>query len=362
MHVWVNTTARRRRRRNLAEAELALPAVAARSIEMGATTSAPYLPASTASLCVLPLRTNGQSRFSMPAPTPMPAPVATRLGENEWRMLVESINGALLPLSHFGFMSLLLPFLFVDLLTMMLLCAIDPWLLITPWDYAFSELLLPISLEFLLVFCGFPLMVHIVNRQMATVQSRVHALLDTASHQFGARGVNFQLKQSIMGNGAGTNMWVEVQVMPLAQMFVPVPVPAPSLYPILLPAATPGGAATPGAAPAAPASGSGGAEAAAAAAAAAGANGTMNPLQLEYLRVLQENQMLRQYLKQHQTLVQLQAQHSRLLAQQVAGAASAPQPPAAATCSGAAADAHAAAAAAGLVPGLPVDLNLGAGA
>lgn len=334
---------------------------------MGATTSAPYLPASTASLCVLPLRTNGQSRFSMPAPTPMPAPVATRLGENEWRTLVESINSALLPLSHFGFMSLLLPFLLVDLLTMMLLCAIDPWLLITPWDYAFSELLLPISLEFLLVFCGFPLMVHIVNRQMATVQSRVHALLDTASRQFGARGVNFQLKQSIMGNGAGTNMWVEVQVMPLAQTFVPVPVPAPSLYPILLPAATPSGASTPGAvpagAPATPASGSGDAEAVAAAAAAAGANGTMNPLQLEYLRVLQENQMLRQYLKQHQTLVQLQAQHSRLLAQQVAGAATTPQQTAAATSSGAPADANAAAAAAGLVPGLPpVDLNLGAGA
>ena len=288
---------------------------------MGATTSAPYLPASTASLCVLPLRTNGQSRFSMSSPTPMPPPVATRLAETEWRVLVECINSALLPLSHFGFMSLLLPFLLVDLLTMLLLCAIDPWLLITPWDYALSELLLPISLEFLLVFCGFPLMVHVVNRQMATVQGRVHALLDTASRQFGARGVNFQLKQSIMGNGAGTNMWVEVQVMPLAHTFVPVPVPAPSLYPILLPAATPGGTATPGAAPATPAGGSAGAEAAAAAAAAAGANGTMNPLQLEYLRVLQENQMLRQYLQQHQTLVQLQAQHTRAILAAPAAAA-----------------------------------------
>ena len=47
---------------------------------------------------------------------------------------------------------------------------------------------------------------------------------------------------------------------------------------------------------------------------AAGATGTMAPLQLEYLRVLQENQMLRQYLKQTQQLVQLQAQHSRALA------------------------------------------------
>ena len=104
---------------------------------MGASSSTPALPANTASLCVLPLRTNGQARFSISA-GPMPTPLAVRLGETEWRMLIDSINSALQPLSHFGFMSLLLPFLLVDLLTMVLLCAIDPWLLISPWDYAFS--------------------------------------------------------------------------------------------------------------------------------------------------------------------------------------------------------------------------------
>jgi hypothetical protein len=301
------------------------------------TQMTPSLPASTPSLCVLPLRTNGQARFSV-ASGPVPSPLTTRLADTEWQVLVESINAELLPLSHFGFMSLLLPFLLVDLLTMMLLCAIDPWLLLMPWDYGFAELLLPISLELALVFCGFPLMVHIVNRRMAAVQSRVRALLDTASRQLGSRGVNFQLKQAILGNGAGTNLWVEVQVMPLTQVFVPVPIPAPSLYPILLPAATPAGpagpaatptatpAATPAAAPAHAGAGAAGAgatgsaaegatrEQMAAAAAAAGATGTMAPLQLEYLRVLQENQMLRQYLKQTQQLVQLQAQHSRALA------------------------------------------------
>jgi hypothetical protein len=190
------------------------------------TQMTPSLPASTPSLCVLPLRTNGQARFSV-ASGPVPSPLTTRLADTEWQVLVESINAELLPLSHFGFMSLLLPFLLVDLLTMMLLCAIDPWLLLMPWDYGFAELLLPISLELALVFCGFPLMVHIVNRRMAAVQSRVRALLDTASRQLGSRGVNFQLKQAILGNGAGTNLWVEVQVMPLTQVFVPVPIPLP---------------------------------------------------------------------------------------------------------------------------------------
>lgn len=63
--------------------------------------------------------------------------------------------------------------------------------------------------------------------------------------------------------------------------------------------------------------------------------------------------MLRQYLKQFQQLVQLQAQHSRVLATQMAGA------PHAAPSDPAAAAAAAATAAAGAVP---VDLNAGTGA
>ena len=124
-------------------------------------------------------------------------------------------------------------------------CAIDPWLLVSPWDYPLADLLLPITLEFCLVFCGFPLMLHVVNRRVSSVQERVRAQLDEASQRHGARGLNFQLKQSIVGNGAGTNMWVEVQVLPLLQVKQPVPVPVPTLYPVLVPSDPAAGAASP---------------------------------------------------------------------------------------------------------------------
>jgi len=52
----------------------------------------------------------------------------------------------------------------------------------------------------------------------------------------------------------------------------------------------------------------------------AAAAGTLTLQQLEYLRVLQENKLLRQYLAQMQALVQLQGQHAAALA------ASQPQP------------------------------------
>jgi hypothetical protein len=46
----------------------------------------------------------------------------------------------------------------------------------------------------------------------------------------------------------------------------------------------------------------------------AAVSGTLTQQQYEYLRVLQENQLLRQYLSQMQALVQLQAQHAAALA------------------------------------------------
>ena len=326
---------------------------------MGAAQSAhAAFPSSTATLCVLPLRTNGSTRFSL-ANNGMPASLAGRLSDPEFSSLVDGINKALHSLAHFGFLSLLLPFLVVDVITMVLLCAIDPWLLVSPWDYPLADLLLPITLEFCLVFCGFPLMLHVVNRRVSSVQERVRAQLDEASQRHGARGLNFQLKQSIVGNGAGTNMWVEVQVLPLLQVKQPVPVPVPTLYPVLVPSDPAAGAASPSpsggapgssggassvsrtaagkqraaaapstpgsAAPSAPptpasaaAAGSHGASAMAAEAAAAAASGTLTPQQLEYLRVLQENQMLRQYVQQYQQLVGLQAQHLRATQHQAA--------------------------------------------
>ena len=183
---------------------------------MGQATSSSF-PASTATLCVLPLRTNGTSRFSIPA-APMPASVANRLTEVEYQGVVDTLNKALHPLSHFGLFALLLPFIIVDALTMLLLCAIDPGLLLSPWEYPFTDLALPVCLEFGLIFCGFPVMVYLVNRRMDAVQQLVRAELDVASRRYGPRGVNLQLKQGIAGNGAGTNMWIELSILPMIQV------------------------------------------------------------------------------------------------------------------------------------------------
>eukprot|EP00316_Scyphosphaera_apsteinii_P009913 CAMPEP_0119323064 /NCGR_PEP_ID=MMETSP1333-20130426/59872_1 /TAXON_ID=418940 /ORGANISM="Scyphosphaera apsteinii, Strain RCC1455" /LENGTH=256 /DNA_ID=CAMNT_0007330425 /DNA_START=282 /DNA_END=1052 /DNA_ORIENTATION=- len=226
---------------------------------------------------------------------------------------------------------------------MAMLCAIDPWLLISPWDFPLADLLLPLSLEFSLLFCGFPFMVYLVNRRMATLQKVVREQLEEASHALADRGLNFQLKQGVLSNGAGTNMWIEVQIAPLLQVMTAVPVP--TMYPILLPSAgtlsQSGGVPSSAAGgisggstdlargeahePSGPARGTAGASAISSSATsveadarAAAATGTLSPQQLEYLRVLQENQLLRQYLQQYQTLVKLQAQHAQALAAQAA--------------------------------------------
>ena len=57
-------------------------------------TSATAVPASTATLCVLPLRTQGQSRFSI-TPGPMPQQLSTRLSEAEYHGFVAGINTVL---------------------------------------------------------------------------------------------------------------------------------------------------------------------------------------------------------------------------------------------------------------------------
>ena len=310
-----------------------------------------FYPASTATLCVLPLRTNGQSRFSI-TPSPMPSQLVTRLAETEFQSVIASINAALQPLSGFGVLSLLLPFLLVDILTLVLLSAIDPWLILSPWDYPLADLLLPIGLEFGVIFCSFPLMAHAVNRRMVEVQRRVRELLDETSRRFGPRGVSWQLKQGVLYNGAGTNLWVEVQVVPLIHVQTPVPVPVPAVCPILLPssaqpapaaaaaaasadaparqAAASQAAASQGAAPPAVpgestrAAQTQGAMAAAQTAAAAGVN--LSAQQVEYLRVLQENQVLRQYLHQCQALIQHMAAQQAQQARQARQAQQAQQP------------------------------------
>lgn len=329
-------------------------------------------PASTASMCVLPLKTHGQSHFSI-APGPMPPQLGTRLAEVEYHGMVAGVNNALQPLSGFGVISLLMPFLLFDVVVIVALTLFDPLLFLAPWDYTMLELLLPLGFEFGIVFGSFPLMAHFVNRRMAAVQSRISELLDDSSRRYGPRGLHFALKQGVLHNGAGTNMWVEVQVVPIIHVQAPVPVPVPTVCPIVVPAMPPGdapaptspagtaasgpssasAAATPSAATAGTASaraasdgaglstpppapgthaptmdGLSSSAAIAGAQAIAAVNGSsLDPRQVEYLRVLQENQLLRQYLAQHQALVQ------HLLTQQAAHApphTSAPRPTSAA--------------------------------
>mmetsp|Transcript_4843 Transcript_4843/g.13963 ORF Transcript_4843/g.13963 Transcript_4843/m.13963 type:complete len:325 (-) Transcript_4843:137-1111(-) len=301
--------------------------------------------ASTSTMCVVPLRTNGRAHFSLDA-GPMPASLVGRLSEAEYYGVTERINKALLPLAHFGLSSLLLPFLAIDALTVAVLYGADPSLLVAPLSQDLPDLLLPVLLEITLVAAAFPLVSLLVSRRIGRVQALVREVLDDASRTFAPRGVHFSLKLGVTGAGASTNMWVEMQVAPLFR--VPVPVPVPTLYPILLPSANEH--AAPGASPPSPtpanskqpqgraqpqpplepsssaaalrgeasheAAQEGGAAPGSLAeeVAAAAAAGSLTPQQQEYLRVLQENQLLRQYLAQTQALVQLQAQHASALA------------------------------------------------
>ena len=227
---------------------------------------------------------------------------------------------------------------FVDVVTLILLSFVDPMLLLSPWDYPTAELLLPLGLEFSVLLFSFPLAAYAINRRMAEVQTKVRELADDASRRYGPRGLNFALKQGVLGAGAGTNLWVEVQVVPMVHVQSPVPVPVPTVCPIVIPGnadaragggggaggTTPASASTAGVA--SPAAGGAMADAVAAAAASSGGGGSLDARQVEYLRVLQENQLLRQYLAQHQALIQ------QLLAQQAAGmgrpAGAVPEPPA----------------------------------
>lgn len=271
----------------------------------------------------------------------MPVQLSTRLSEAEFHGLIASINSTLQPLSGFGVLSLLLPFLVVDVLTLVLLSSIDPWLILSPWDYPLADLLLPLGLEFCVIFFSFPLMARMVNRRMGEVQKRVGELLDDSSRRFGARGVSFQLKQGIINNGAATNLWVEAQVVPMIHVQSPVPVPVPTVCPVLVPASarvvptaspaatsTPADMSTPAATAAATPAGAGGAGSVGGASHAPTAPGTGGPpstastgqlsvQQVEYLRVLQENQLLRQYLNQCQQLVQTLAQQVTMQQQQL---------------------------------------------
>ena len=270
-------------------------------------------PASTATLCVLPVRKYDRPYFSI-LPAPMPAQLCMRLTEVEFNGIIASINRTLQSISGFGILPLLLPFLFVDVATIVLLTTIyHPLLQIMLWDSP-VDMLLPVGLEFCFIVCSFPLMAHAVNRRMTEAQARVRELLDESSRRYGARGVNFQLKQGVLHSGAATNLWVEVQIVPLLHTQSPIPIPAPTICPIILPASASSEAAlaalaaragwTSESVPA-PSLRAASLSGAPTADATAGATSVyMDVSQMQHLRVLQENQLLKQCIAQHQILLQ----------------------------------------------------------
>mmetsp|Transcript_5193 Transcript_5193/g.15885 ORF Transcript_5193/g.15885 Transcript_5193/m.15885 type:complete len:334 (-) Transcript_5193:387-1388(-) len=321
-------------------------------------------PASTSHTLVLPLRTNGRNHFSL-EPCPLPSSLSGRLSEDEWATLLGRANRSLATHRSFGLSSLLLPFLAIDAASVALLYALTPRSLLAPLTVELPELLLPLLLELVLVLSAFPIVSALVNRRVRAVQAKAKEVFDEASRKYAARGVHFALKLGVHSAGAATNMWMEAQVYPLFRVPTPVPVLAP--YPVLMPAppATPlrsttgsssmsgseaglaGGvplSRSPCSVPVASADSSertdtvrcassgepvdaSGASAPAASAhpsllaqelTAAVAAGTLTPQQQEYLRVLQENQLLRQYLAQMQVLVQLQVKHGSAQAAQQA--------------------------------------------
>ena len=125
---------------------------------------------------------------------------------------------------------------------------------------------------------------------MAEVQRQAREMLDEYSSRYGLRGLSFQLKQGVHNNGAGTNLWVEALVLPIIHVQAPVPVPVPALCPVILRTdARPVAAET--SSDASPTQ--------------EAPSGRLNPQQVEYLRMLQENQLLRQQLQQCRSLIEV---------------------------------------------------------
>ena len=300
-------------------------------------------PQATSHFCVLPVRTSGSSHFSI-TPAPMPSALVGRTTDAEFAALIAGINASLKPLSHFGVSSLMVPFLLVDLIAMLTLCAIDPAILLTPWEYEWAELALPLLIEFGAIFCSFPLISWIFSRRIARVQHVVVEHVHNVSMQYADRGLHLTLKGDgvsrggelrgsgvVVGSKVLGKLWVEVQVFPFLKVLAPKPVP--TYYPVLAPTAEgggEGGARGEGGANVGTVRGGGGGsldlndasgaegssscrreQVAAEVHAAAGAGAGLSQLQVEYLRSLQENQMLRQYLSQYQHLVALLTEHAR---------------------------------------------------
>lgn len=148
--------------------------------------------------------------------------------------MVTLLNEAIRAQGTFSFVMLLLPFVLVDVITMVALGASNPWLLIAPWDFEVGDLVIPLSVEFFLFLCVFPVVVYVVNHRMANVQRELRTKLDELSVLWAPRGLHLQLRQRVSGAAQGNAMWVEISVLPFLPQPYPVAVPVPSLYPVLV--------------------------------------------------------------------------------------------------------------------------------
>lgn len=100
-------------------------------------------------------RETGTETLNPPPPTAL-AQLLGRLTPEELHGVISAANETLKSHGSHSFLALLLPLLVVDLCSVGLIAALNPWLLLAPWDFPLADVALPISIEFVLFFCMFP--------------------------------------------------------------------------------------------------------------------------------------------------------------------------------------------------------------
>mmetsp|Transcript_29255 Transcript_29255/g.67136 ORF Transcript_29255/g.67136 Transcript_29255/m.67136 type:complete len:270 (-) Transcript_29255:59-868(-) len=192
---------------------------------------------------VLPIKAVANT-LEVTAPVSFPPELLGRLTPEELAVVVAVTNETLKTHASLSFLALLLPLVLLDLVSVLLLALFDPWLLVAPWDFALGDIVLPVSLEFLMFFCVFPVTVYALNRRMSAAQAQLRLKLDEFSNFFAERGISFQLRQRLSAAARGCSLWVEVAVAPVLTALLPIAVPVPTLVPVLVdPASLGAGAA-----------------------------------------------------------------------------------------------------------------------
>ena len=167
----------------------------------------------------------------------MPAQLATRFSETEYRAVVNKVNVPLQALTKFSSLNVLSLFLMFDLFAVGLLTAIGLFALdagpSSPRDEddLGDEDTLALALQLGVLLASFPLVAWAVQRRTNKLMSNLREVLDNVNTGYGSRGVSWQLKQGTLNNG-GTKMWVEVQIIPVIRVKFLVPVHVPVPYPM----------------------------------------------------------------------------------------------------------------------------------